>query len=163
MPTQELDLVPHHTLEILTQETAEMIDRVNTALATRRTFGAPFGSLTRNHVILFANADEQRALHTVGHPNRSGGGRRKRKWQELVAPEGAIATDGIETGERLGLREPGFGARAPRNRKANPLTAHHVAQRNDARPERITTTASSSTPSSPRANDTAARKSAVGV
>ena len=88
-----------------------MIDRVVAPLTARGTFGGPFSRLTRNHVILFTNTDEQRALHTVGHPDRSeAGGPRKRKWQVLVAPEGAIATDGLETGERLGLREPGYGA-----------------------------------------------------
>ncbi len=91
-----------------------MVDRVNAALATRRTLGGPLSSPTRNHVVLLADADEQRALHTVGDPNRSeAGGPRKRKWQVLVAPEGVIATDGLETGERLGLAEPGYGAWAP--------------------------------------------------
>src|SRR5271165_4388166 len=109
-----------------------MIDRVNVPLATRRTFGGPFGSPTRHHVILLADGDEQRALHTVGHPNRSeAGGPRKRKWQELVAPEGVIATDGLETGERLGLTEPGYGAWAPGNRNVNPPSAQHVAQNSD--------------------------------
>ena len=89
-----------------------MVDRVKAALASRRTFDRPFGSPTRHHVILLANADEQRTAHAVGHTNRSVGGLRKRKWQELVAPEGVIATDGIETGERLGLREQGIGSPA---------------------------------------------------
>lgn len=115
-----------------------MIDRVNAALPTRRTLDGAFGSLTRNYVILLANGDKQRALHAVGHPNRSGGGRRERKWQELVAPEGAIATDGLETGERLRLCEQGVSARASRNPEVDPLAAHHVAQRNDVHSERVT-------------------------
>jgi hypothetical protein len=44
MPTQELDLVRHQALELLSQEAAEMVDWVKGVLATRRTFGAPFGS-----------------------------------------------------------------------------------------------------------------------
>src|ERR1039457_502434 len=109
-----------------------MIDRVNAALATRRTFGGPLSSPTWNHVILLANGDEQRAAYAVSHPHRSeAGGPRKRKWQVLVAPEGVIATDGLKTGERLGLAEPGYGAWAPRNRNVNPLSAQHVAQNSD--------------------------------
>jgi hypothetical protein len=42
-----------------------------------------------------------------------------------------IATDGVETGERLGLAEPGYGAWARRNRNVNPLSAQHVAQDSD--------------------------------
>jgi hypothetical protein len=108
-----------------------MIDRVNATLATRRTLGGPLSSLTRNHAILLANGDEQRALHSVGYPNRSEVSSCKRKWQVLVAPEGVIATDGIETGERLGLAEPGYGAWARRNRNVNPRSAQHVAQNSD--------------------------------
>jgi hypothetical protein len=37
MPTQELDLVRHHTLEILTQETAEMVNWIVASLASWRT------------------------------------------------------------------------------------------------------------------------------
>jgi hypothetical protein len=36
---EELDLVCHHTLELFTQETAEMIDRIKAVLAPWRTFG----------------------------------------------------------------------------------------------------------------------------
>jgi len=100
-----------------------MIDRVQAALATWRTLDGPLGSPTRHHVIPLADSDEQRAPDTVGRPNRAEGSSCKRKWQELVAPEGVIAADGLETGERLGLAEPGYGAWARRHRNVNPLSA----------------------------------------
>jgi hypothetical protein len=129
MPTQELDLVRHHTLEILTQKTAEMVNWIVASLATWRTLNGSFGSPTRSHVIPFANTHEQRASHTVGHPNRSVGGPRKRKRQKLVSPQGTITADSIETGERLRLREEGIGARLPHNRDMRPPSPRYVAQR----------------------------------
>ena len=64
-----------------------MVDRVGPPLTMWRTLDGPLGSPTGRHVISVAEADEQRAAHAVGHPDRSVGGFEKRGRQELVAPE----------------------------------------------------------------------------
>jgi hypothetical protein len=88
-----------------------VVDGICAPLATRRTLDGLLGSLARRHVVTFANADQQRAAHALGRPDRSVGGLCERMRQARLRPPSALQTLGLDVAEKtkLGPPEPSGG------------------------------------------------------